>query len=139
MEPAADEEFFRGRRLFRDGGYNCRMHNKSLVGWIGVFGVAVIVSGLVRYLTTPAGQNGLYFGLVMGGLALLGAFLALLNLRLVGKIVGLLAVSFVLLWFGYDMYRDLAAKFVLGPDELRKAAVIALGAVTAVFVVRDRA
>ncbi len=108
------------------------MTSKQLAAAIGVFGLAVIGSGLIRYLTTPGGENGLYFGLVMGGLAVVGARLAALNQMLAGRIVGGLAVAFVCLWFGYDLYKDSqAANFVFGSAEVRKVIVLALGALTA--------
>lgn len=99
---------------------------------MALFGLAVIASGLIRYLTTTGGENGLYFGLVMGGLALIGALLAAFQFRLAGMLVGLMAIAFVVLWFGYDTYRDVASTHKFGSAEVRKAIVVALGIITAV-------
>ena len=44
----------------------------------------------------------------------------------------------VLLWFSYDLYKDLNANFVIGETEIRKLIVIAVGIATAmVFCLPD--
>src|SRR5262245_21694261 len=101
---------------------------------LGVFGLANIVSGLWRFLSTDGGHNGLYFGLVTGGIALVGAILAWFGQMLAGRIVGTLAATGVLLWFCYDLYKDLAANPTIGQQEIRKLIVIAIGVVTAVVI-----
>jgi hypothetical protein len=107
---------------------------KQLAAVIGIFGLVVIGSGLIRYLTDSAGQNGLYFGLFAGGIALIGAALSAANLTLLGRIVAALAVALVLLWFSYDMYNDLKRNFVIGGAEVRKTIVLASGLLAAIAI-----
>ncbi|WP_425617714.1 hypothetical protein NA78x_001399 [Anatilimnocola sp. NA78] len=109
--------------------------SKRIALALGLFGVVVIGSGLIRFLSTPAGQNGLYFGLVMGGIVLAGVLLAGLNLVLAGRIVGGLGIALVLLWFGYDLYQDLAANFVIGSAEIRKFVVLGAGVAAAILII----
>jgi hypothetical protein len=101
---------------------------------LGLFGLAVIGSGLFRYLTDPGGQNGLYFGLVMGGIALAGALLAAFNQILAARLVGGLGIAFVLLWFGYDLFQDLSRNFVITGTEIRKSLILAAGVVAALVI-----
>jgi peptidoglycan/LPS O-acetylase OafA/YrhL len=107
---------------------------KQLAAAIGLFGLAVITSGVIRMLTDANGQNGLYFGLVMGSVALLGAVLAGVNQLLLARIVAAFAVAVVLLWFGYDMFNDLKRNFKIGVPEIRKSILIVLGVALAIVM-----
>lgn len=108
--------------------------NKQLAAAIGLFGLAVIASGVIRMLTDARGHNGLYFGLVMGGIALIGAVLAGVNRLLLARIIAGFAVSVVLLWFSFDMYKDLSRNFKIGEPEIRKSVLIVLGVALAVIM-----
>lgn len=108
--------------------------NKQLAAAVGLFGLAVIASGVIRMLTDANGQNGLYFGLVMGSIALAGAVLAGVNQLLLARIVAGFAVAVVLLWFSFDMYKDLSRNFKIGEPEIRKSVLIVLGLTLAVIM-----
>lgn len=101
--------------------------HRHLAFALGIFALVEIGSGVWRFLTTPAGQNGLYFGLITGGIALLGALLAWFGQMLAGRIVGGLGIALTLLWFCYDLYKDLQANIAIGPTEIRKLLVIGVG------------
>jgi|GEM_PF-2739694 len=62
---------------------------------ISGFGIAVILSGLYRYFMEPNGSAGLWFGLAMGAMALIGALLLKMKHRVPGAILTLLATLFV--------------------------------------------
>jgi len=68
------------------------------------FGAAVILSGLYRYFMDPGGSAGLWFGLVMGGLALLAALLQRTRLPLLGDCLAVTAALFVGGWFCYENF-----------------------------------
>ncbi len=108
--------------------------NKQLAAAIGVFGLAVIASGIIRILTDVNGHNGLYFGLVMGGIALVGAMLAGVNRTLLARIVAGFAIAVVVMWFSFDMYKDLSRNSQFGEPEIRKTVLILLGVSLAVLM-----
>ncbi|MEM9379428.1 MAG: hypothetical protein AAGB93_05705 [Planctomycetota bacterium] len=99
-----------------------------------LFGLAVVTSGLVRYLTQEGGEKGLWFGLVMGSAGLVAA-----RLSAVGRsrsALGLAAptLAFVGGWFCYE-------SFVLkgvAEAEVRQLVIIAVTALTAVVLVVGR-
>jgi len=68
------------------------------------FGITVILSGLYRYFMEPGGSAGLWFGLVMGGLALVGAILQLTKVPAVGDVLAVLAAIFVGGWFCFENF-----------------------------------
>lgn len=68
------------------------------------FGVAVILSGLYRFCMEPGGASGLWFGLVMGGLALPAALLQRTRFALVGDGLAAVAGLFVGGWFCYENF-----------------------------------
>lgn len=67
-----------------------------------LFGFAVITSGCMRYFNEPDGEKGLWFGLVMGGGALLSSFLVICGKRRLGLGVAWASVFFVGGWFIYE-------------------------------------
>ena len=103
---------------------------KQLAAACGVFGLAVIASGVIRMLTDVKGQNGLYFGLVMGGIALAAAALAAMRQILAARIVASFAIAVVVLWFG----NDLSKNFSFGEAGIRKMILIVLGVALAVIL-----
>ena len=68
------------------------------------FGVAVILSGLYRYFMEPGGTSGLWFGLVMGALALLASLLQMTRISVVGDLLALVVALFVGGWFCYENF-----------------------------------
>ncbi len=70
---------------------------------MGAYGLAVIVSGLIRFFSAVGGTNGLGFGLVMGGWALVAAVLLLLRWKVLGLILGWSAVLIVGTWFCLEL------------------------------------
>ena len=95
------------------------------------FGVAVILSGLYRYYTADGGSNGLWFGLVMGGMALLAALLQRTRLALLGDALAAVAALFVGGWFCYE-------NFGKGKHELRMYLMIFVSAVELAVLVASR-
>lgn len=93
---------------------------------LALFGLATTSSGLYRYLSAPDGEKGLWFGLVMGGLALAGALLLARGPRSVGLALGTIAVALVLGWFVYEAL----VKKGLAVAEYRQLALIVFAAVT---------
>lgn len=67
-----------------------------------IFGLAVVGSGLFRFLSREGGVNGLWFGLVMGGLALAGAHFLARGRSGIGLPLAWCALVFVAGWFGYE-------------------------------------
>lgn len=75
---------------------------KLRVAIMGLFAVSVITSGLWRFFSAEGGHAGLWFGLVMGGSALLAAGLFLKSKTVPAMIVGWLSLLFVGGWFCYE-------------------------------------
>jgi len=86
------------------------------------FGVAVILSGLYRYFMEPGGIKGLWFGLVMGGVALAGAFVMRTRLPIIGLLLAAVVALFVGGWFCFE-------NFAQGKHELRMYLMIVVSAV----------
>lgn len=106
----------------------------QLAGLIGIYGLVVIGSGVIRYLGPDSSTNGLYFGLVLGGWALLGAGLVALNQVLAGRIFAAMAIAVVVMYFSYDVVKDLSNSFKITGTEIRKAFLVIGGLVTAVLM-----
>ena len=77
------------------------MTPRYVLSW-WLYGLLVIGSGCFRYFTKPAGEKGLYFGLVMGGLALAAAFLIRSGRIRTGHLLGFTAIAFVAGWFLFE-------------------------------------
>ncbi len=73
---------------------------RSLV--LVAFGLAVIMSGCLRYFGQEGGIKGLVFGLVMGPLALVAAGVITSGWRRLGRLLGLFSILTVGGWFGYE-------------------------------------
>ena len=97
-----------------------------------VFGAAVIASGVFRFAFFEGGEKGLSFGLVMGGLALFGSWLAARGRLLPGLMIGAAAMAFVAGWFAYECF---VIKGVATADR-RQLIVLAVTIVTASIVAR---
>lgn len=94
---------------------------------IGLFGLLVIGSGLLRFLSAEGGQTGLIFGLVMGSIALLGSCFFLRHQNLPAQFASWTAITFVGGWFCYESF----IKKGLGDAEPRQLVIIAVTFVTA--------
>ena len=66
------------------------------------YGCCIIASGLYRFFSAEGGQAGLWFGLVMGFVALTSASLFRLSKLLAGHVTAWLAITFVGGWFFYE-------------------------------------
>ena len=92
------------------------------------YGACVIASGLWRFFSAEGGHAGLWFGLVMGGLALFSGWLFWQGrARTAGILIGLCLV-FVGGWFIYESF----VKKGLYQAEPRQLMIIALTVVVAV-------
>ncbi len=70
-----------------------------------VYSLVVIGGGVYRPLMgEEGGENGLYFGLVMGAIGLVATGLLFSGKLVVGKCTALLSVLFVAGWFGYEIF-----------------------------------
>ncbi|MDY0165599.1 MAG: hypothetical protein RBS80_03600 [Thermoguttaceae bacterium] len=87
-----------------------------------IYGLAVLGSGLLSLLAAEPGKAGLWFGVVMGGLALVASLLLYVRLRYLGMGVAWVAVGFVGGWFIYDVFFQRG----LGQGDVRKYAVLVL-------------
>lgn len=77
------------------------------------FGGVVILSGFYRYFVEAnGGENGLWFGLVMGGIALIAAMLQRTRSFLAGDCLAVVTSLLVGGWFCYE-------NFAKGKHELR--------------------
>lgn len=68
---------------------------------VTLFGLAVIASGCWRYFGQEGGDKGLWFGVVMGTLALLAA-LSMGRRPAMATLLAWISVLFVGGWFGYE-------------------------------------
>jgi len=66
------------------------------------YGVLVAASGVYRFFQTGHSYKALWFGLIMGAVAVLGGLLLRLKNRIPGTLVAFVAVGFV---GGYFLYR----------------------------------
>ena len=103
--------------------FNWRAFVTALFGW------AVIGSGLWRFLSREGGQAGLWFGIVMGGLALVAATLFLFRMPKYAAIVTWVCLAFVGGWFCYEAL----IKKGLAVAETRQLVIIGLTTATAAF------
>ena len=94
-----------------------------------VFGIAVIGSGLMRYLGQPNGEKGLWFGVVMGGIALLAAVCFRYGMVTPARVMIWLSILFVGSWFIYEAL----IKKGFGEAEPRMLVIIGLSVATAVY------
>lgn len=86
------------------------------------FGIAVVSSGLYRFLMQPDGAKALWFGAVVGGAAVLAAFLQRTRGAALGDAIAVVAGLLVGGWFCFE-------NFVQAKHEPRMYAMIALALV----------
>lgn len=94
------------------------------------YGLAVIASGLYRFLSEEGGEKGLWFGLVMGTLALGAASLLWAKRPLIGRILAWIIVAFVGGWFIYET----SIQNGFGHGDLRMYLIIVLSLLEAVVL-----
>ena len=94
-----------------------------------IYGLLVIGSGLWRYLEQPDGEKGLWFGIVMGAIALLGSLCFRVNRLAAGRAAIWLSILFVGGWFVYEAL----IKKGFSAAEPRMLAVIGLTIITAIY------
>lgn len=99
---------------------------------IAVYALLVIGSGVLRYATAEGGGKALWFGIVMGGLSLVGAALHHKGLRRVGLGVTFVVLAFVGGWFGYEAF----VRKGLAAAEVRQLVIFGLSLVLAVLLLR---
>lgn len=110
------------------------MSNSLSARVLFLFGLVVVASGCLRYFGQEGGEKGLWFGLVMGGVALLGAALLRRGLRRTGLGLGGVALAFVAGWFTYEALIDKGWAL----SETRQLVVLALCVPTAVALAWPR-
>jgi len=105
-----------------------RTKSRVLIG----YGLVVATGGCLRYFTRAGGENALWFGLVMGGLAVTSGIALARGCRVVGWLGGGVALGFVGGWLAFEtlVERGVAQAearqlFVLGVS-LAVAVVLAL-------------
>jgi len=107
------------------------MTPKRAASTLALFGLATLASGLYRYLSAEGGEKGLWFGVVMGAVALAGAAALARGRRAAGLALGGTAVAFVGGWFTYEAL----VKKGLAEAEPRQLALIVFSVVMAVVLV----
>ncbi len=80
------------------------MSNKYKAVMMAIYALVVIGSGIYRIVSQDGGTTGLYFGLVMGGIAAAGSLLFWLNQPPLAYLDSFLAVSLVGGWFCYESF-----------------------------------
>jgi len=102
------------------------------LSWL-LYGLLVIASGCWRYAARPGGEKGLYFGLVMGALAIAAHVLLHRGHRRSAHVAGFTSLGVVTGWFLYEaLIRD------GGSREPRLLIVAALGLLQAGYALRQR-
>lgn len=94
-----------------------------------VYGAAVIASGMIRYFGSAGGHAGLWFGIVMGSVALAAGGCFLVGKDLVGKILIWFSILVVGGWF---VFEALIKKGVL-EAEIRMLAILVMTAASAAY------
>ena len=102
---------------------------KSIV--MAVYALVVIGSGIYRIVSQEGGTTGLYFGLVMGGIAAAASVLFWMNKNFLAYLDTFLSISLVGGWFCYESF----VKKGLGDAEPRQLIVIAVTAIVLILMV----
>ena len=66
------------------------------------FGLIVLASGLWRYFGAEGGTNGLWFGVVMGGVAMASGGLFRIGMATAAGVLAWVSIALVGGWFGYE-------------------------------------
>lgn len=112
------------------------MSKHYVVSW-WIYGIIVIASGGYRYYSQPDGHKALYFGMVMGALAMAAGLLLCAGKTVVAHMVGFLSVTFVAGWFLFEsLVKDGGSR---EPRLLIVAAISLFQAAFAVMTLRNGA
>lgn len=106
----------------------------SRAALLAFFGAMVATSGIYRKLSRPEGWPAFWFGVVVGATAVFAALLVAKRQRLAGYTLGVVALAFVVGWFGYECF----IKKPWAEVEARPLAVLALGILTSIALVLPR-
>lgn len=98
---------------------------------IGLFGLAVIASGIWRFVSAEGGQIGLIYGLSMGSIALCSASAFLIRHELSAQLSAWASLLFIGGWFSYESF----IKKGLAEAESRQLFIIGLSVATAIVLV----
>ena len=77
-----------------------KLTNNAVVAF--AYGACVIASGLYRFFSEEGGHAGLWFGIVMGGLALVAGGCFALQKSVFGHVLAWLTIAIVGGWFFYE-------------------------------------
>ena len=94
-----------------------------------LYGLAIIASGLMRYLQQPDGEKGLWFGVVFGALALFATLCLTLQKHKTASVILWTTILVVGGWFVYEAL----IKKGFANSELRQLVIIGLTVAVAVF------
>ncbi len=100
---------------------------------LALYAVLTAVSGIYRYASAPGGVEALWFGVVMGGVAALGALCMRIGRRRLGLALGAFAVLTIGGWF---VYEALIQKGI-AVAERRQLGMIVLSVVVGGVLVRE--
>jgi hypothetical protein len=106
----------------------------SRLACLTVFGALVMTSGIYRKLSRPEGWPAFWFGVVVGAGVLLGAWLIRCGKPAIGYFLGVLGLSLVVGWFGYECF----IKKPWAAVEPRPLAELALGVLITVLLLMPR-
>jgi len=95
---------------------------------ICLYGAVVMASGVWRVVSADGGTTGLWFGLVMGGIAWLSGVLYWMDKRQWANALAFCCIAVVGGWFGYESL----LKKGYANSEIRQLVVIVLSVVTVV-------
>ena len=101
---------------------------------VTLFGSLVLISGVYRKLSAPAGWPAFWFGVVTGLGILLGALLIRRGWKLVGYGLAWIGLAFVIGWFGYECL----FKKPWSEVEWRPLTELIVGVVTALLLLAPR-
>ncbi len=99
---------------------------------IFLYGAVVVASGVWRVVSAEGGSTGLWFGLVMGGVAWLGGVLYWFDKRGLAKGLAIFCVVLVGGWFGYESF----LRKGYADSEIRQLVVIVFSIVILGILVR---
>ena len=102
---------------------------------IFLYGAVVVASGILRVVLADGGSTGLWFGLVMGGVAWLGGILYWFDRRGLAKGLAIFCVVLVGGWFGYESF----LRKGYADSEIRQLVVIVFSIVILGILVRPGA
>ena len=99
-----------------------------------VYGLCIVASGLFRYFSSDGGHAGLWFGIVMGTVALIAGGSYWLGKRSIGHVLAWLTVAFVGGWFCYEFFYKSLIKKGWAEAETRLLLMFGLSVVVGVIL-----